>query len=88
MHFFGSRSTFKKKLLRLPNKILKQRSSLYSWNSCNFACKQKKTTIFYRFESVQNLVSFFYVIFFRLLLVYFAAEASIVFNLFLNVVQK
>ena len=42
----------------------------------------RKLLKFYRFESVQNLVSF------CLLLVYFAAEASLIFNLFLNFEQK
>ena len=47
------------------------------------------TIKFHRFESEQNLISFLgFDFFFRLLLVYFAVEASNVFNLFLNFEQK
>ena len=49
----------------------------------------RKSLKFYRFESEQNLVSFIDLnFFFRLFLVYFAAEAGIVFNLFVNFEQK
>ena len=48
----------------------------------------RKSLKFYCFESVQDLVSFFDLDFFRLFWVYFAAEAGIVFNLFLNFEQK
>ena len=49
----------------------------------------RKSLKFYRFESEQNLVSFIDLnFFFRLFLVYFAAETGIVFNLFVNFEQK
>ena len=43
---------------------------------------------FYRFESAQILVSLISLNFFCSFLVYFAAEAVIVFNLFLYLEQK
>ena len=57
-------------------------------NGNNFACKHKKITeILSFFESAQILVSLFSVNFF-LFFVYFAVEAGIVLNLFLNFGQK
>ena len=58
-------------------------------NSCNFAHKPpQKTLKIHRYESAQILVSLNSLEFFCLFLVYFAAEAGIVFNLFLNFEQK
>ena len=67
-----------------------EQQSFIILNSCNFA-NTKKSLKFYRFESVQILVSlislnFFFV--FCLFLVYFAAKDGIVFNFFLNLEQK
>ena len=48
----------------------------------------RKSLKFYRFESVQILVSLISLNVFCLFLVFFAAEVSVVFNLFLNFEQK
>ena len=54
-------------------------------NSCNFACKHKKITKILSFW-INTKFSFFhwfeFFFFFRLFMVYFAAEAGIVLNLF------
>ena len=58
-------------------------------NSCNFACKHKKITEILSFCISRNFSFFHWFEFFVcLLLVYFAAEAGIVFNMFLNLEQK
>ena len=66
-----------------------EQQSFIILNSCNFACKHKKITEILSFRIFTNF-SFFdlYECFFGLFLVYFAAEADIVFNLFLNFEQK
>ena len=53
-----------------------------------FFANTKKSLKFCRFESAQNFVSFVDLIAFCMSLVYFAPEAGIVFNLFLNFEQK
>ena len=64
-----------------------EQQSFIILNSCNFVANGRKSLKFYRFEAVQILVSLISLNCF-LFLIYFAAEAGIVFNLFLNFEQK
>ena len=54
----GFFSAFNQAFLNGCQKKFKQRFIVYSWNSCNFGCQQKKITKILRFESVERLVSF------------------------------
>ena len=84
--FFCFRSIENLRLKRLPKFF--EHSVIYI--VVTLLVNTAKLQKFYRFESVQNVVSFFDLkfILFRVFLIFFSAEANIILNLFLNLEDK